>query len=111
MTKLLARFSEWAGLWVAALLWAINTQLGLILPLTDCVTQKHVAAAISLAAVVVTALAGVLSWRMAKTDITGFRSPRTFRFAGALSAMSSLVFVFALSLQMAASMVLTGCER
>jgi hypothetical protein len=111
MTKILARLSEWAGLWVATLLWATNMQLGQILPLTDCVTQRHVSAIVSLMAVLGTALAGVLSWRSSKAEITGFRSPRTFHFAGALSALSSLVFLFALALQMAAAMVLTGCER
>ena len=111
MTKILARLAEWAGLWVATLLWAVNVQLGQILALTDCVTQRHVTAISSVAAVLATAFAGVLSWRSSKAEITGFRSPRTFHFAGALSALSSLVFIFALGLQAAASMVLTGCER
>ena len=111
MMKILARLAEWAGLWVATLLWAINTQLGQILPLTDCVTQRHVSAIICLAMVLATGLAGVLSWRSSWADISGFRSPRTFHFAAALSALSSLVFMFALAMQMAAAMVLTGCER
>jgi hypothetical protein len=111
MSKILARLSEWAGLWVATLLWATNMQLSQILPLTDCVTQRHVSAVVSLLAMLGTAVAGFLSWRSSRADITGFRSPRTIHFAGALSALSSLIFLFALVLQMAAAMVLTGCER
>ncbi|WP_407179049.1 hypothetical protein [Bradyrhizobium sp. STM 3562] len=109
--RILARLWAWAGLWVAALLWAINAMLGLNLSYADCVKQIHASAMISLAALIVTCLAGALSWRSARADITGFSSPRTFRFIGALSALSSLVFGFALILQTIASVVLTGCER
>ena len=111
MKRVLARLAEWAGLWVGTVLWATNIQLGQMLPLTDCVMQRHLLAIISLTAVLGTALAGALSWQSSKTGIIGFRSPSTFHFISALSALASLVFVFALTLQMAASVVLTGCER
>jgi hypothetical protein len=60
---------------------------------------------------VVTLLAALTSWRMARTTPSGFGSPSTLRFNARLSALGALVFAFALALQTMASWVLTGCER
>ena len=105
------RLATWAGLWLAALLWAVNAQLGQILPALDCTQQVHVSALISVAFTLLTLLAGLISWRSARIDQTGSRSPRTRRFDAMLSALCALVFAFALALQTIASLVLTGCER
>jgi hypothetical protein len=56
-------------------------------------------------------LSALVSWRSVRPPPTGFGSPSTLRFAGRMSALSALVFAFALILQAVASMVLTGCER
>ena len=106
----ITRLWAWTGLWVAVLLWAVNMLLGLNLPYDDCVRENHASAFVSLAMLAATGAAAFASWRAARARITGFSSPRNFRFIGALSALSALVFGFALALQMVAGWVLTGCE-
>ncbi|MBV9561443.1 MAG: hypothetical protein JOY90_13490 [Bradyrhizobium sp.] len=86
-------------------------QLGQILPYWDCERQTCLSAAISVAAALGAALGGVVSWRSARSEGHGFGAPGTVHFAAQLSALSSLVFAFALAMQAIASVVLTGCER
>ena len=105
------RLSLWAGLWGAALAWAVNMQLGQILPTFDCTRQAHLSAFISAALAVAALFAGYISLRSSRLAPENFGSPRTLRFDATVSALSSLVFAFALVLQMAASWMLTGCER
>ena len=107
----ITRLWAWTGLWVAVLLWAVNMLLGLNLPYDDCVRESHASAVISLAMLAATAAAAFASWRSAKREITGFSSPRTFRFIATMSTLAALVFAFALAMQMMAGWVLTGCER
>jgi phosphoglycerol transferase MdoB-like AlkP superfamily enzyme len=107
----ITRLWAWTGLWVAALLWAVNMLLGLNLPYDDCVQENHASAIVSLAMLAATGAAAFASWRSARREITGLSSPRTFRFIGAMSALAALVFAFALAMQMVAAWVLTGCER
>jgi hypothetical protein len=106
-----ARLATWAGLLGAALLWAVNMEVGQILPAFDCTQQVHVSGLISAAFTGLALLAALISWRSARTIPTGFGSPRTLRFDAALSALGALVFAFALALQTIASLMLTGCER
>jgi hypothetical protein len=105
------RLRIWAGLWLAALLWAVNMQLGQLLPVVDCTRQFRLSAIISAAFALLALLGGWMSWRSARASLTGFGSPRTLRFDATLSALCALMFVFALLLQTTASLVLTGCER
>jgi hypothetical protein len=105
------RLAVWSGLWAPALLWAVNTQLGQILPYVDCARHFRFSALTSMAATVFTLLAGCVSWRSVRPPPTGFGSPSTLRFVGSLSALSALIFAFALIMQTIASVVLTGCER
>ena len=101
---------NWTGLLVAALGWAINTQLGQILPYLDCQREARFSAAASLIGVAAAGLAGVVSWRSAGWSKTA--APiRTSSFVASLSALAALVFAFALSMQGVASLVLSGCER
>jgi hypothetical protein len=105
------RLTVWSGLWISALLWAANMQLGQILPYVDCAQRIRYSAYVSAAMAVLALAAGYASWRSAHSSPRGFGSPSTIRFAGSLSALSALVFVFALIMQAMASVVLTGCER
>jgi hypothetical protein len=105
------RLATWAGLWVAALLWAVNTQLGEILPVSDCTRAYRISATVSLILTALALLAGWISWRSTRAQPAGFGSPRTLRFAAALSALSALIFAFTLAMQAAAALVLSGCER
>ncbi len=105
------RLSVWAGLWGAALVWAINMEVGQILPTLDCTRRVHASAWISAVCAVIAFIAGAVSWRSARGGFTGFGSPRTLRFDASVSAMAALIFAFALLLQTLAALVLTGCER
>jgi hypothetical protein len=100
----------WAGLWVAPLVWAVNMQLGQILPYVDCNSQLHTSAVVSLIGATIAALSGLASWRSARKS-SAHEFGETASFAGMLSSLAALVFTFALVLQGIASMVLTGCER
>jgi hypothetical protein len=100
----------WAGLLVGSLAWIINTQLGEILPYLDCQQQTRFSAMASFAAVIVAFLAGAVSWQSAgRADKSA--PVATSAFAAALNALSAAVFVFALSMQGIASLMLSGCER
>jgi hypothetical protein len=104
-TKLMA----WAGLIVGGVAWAGNTQLGEILPTADCIGRHHLSAIISFAGAIVVLASGGVSWRLDGRTSAG--DDRTLPFAARLSALAALVFTFALLMQGAASLVLTGCEH
>jgi hypothetical protein len=101
---------NWAGLLVAGMAWAINTQLGQILPYLDCQREARFCSASSLIGAFAAGLACVVSWRSASR--LGTAAPnRTAAFVGLMSAIAGMVFTFALSMQGVASLVLSGCER
>jgi hypothetical protein len=102
--------ANWAGLLVAGLAWAVNTQFGQILPYVDCQREARFSAAVSLVGAVAAALACLVSWRSAARPATA-ATARTAAFVASMSAMAGLVFAFALSMQAVASLVLSGCER
>jgi hypothetical protein len=52
---------------------------------------------------------GALSWRLDSRPSIG--DDRSLPFSSRLSALAALVFTFALLMQGAASLVLSGCER
>jgi hypothetical protein len=104
------------GLVVPPLLWAINTQLGEILPYAECGAPLKWAALTSFPAAVLSLAAGLLSWRLTRHDridpaLQTTVYPASFVFVGGLGALSGTIFAFALLLQGLASLVLTGCER
>ena len=105
------RLTVWLGLWAPALLWAMNMQIGQILPYVDCARRLQYSAYISATCALLALLAAYASWRWVQPLPKGFGSPSTLRFAGRLSALSALLFAFALIMQSIASLVLTGCER
>jgi hypothetical protein len=99
----------WAGLVIGGIAWAANTQLGEILPTIDCIGRHHVSAIISFAGALVVLVSGAVSWRLDSRPSIG--DDHSLPFASRLSALSALVFTFALLMQGAASLVLSGCER
>jgi hypothetical protein len=101
--------TAWAGLIIGGIIWAANTQLGQILPYVDCIGQAHLSAIISFVGALVVLASSALSWRLDGRPSVG--DDRSLPFASRLSALAALVFTFALLLQGAASMVLSGCER
>ncbi|WP_458759615.1 hypothetical protein ACSVBT_02080 [Afipia sp. TerB] len=105
-SKLLFRLQLWAGLWAGSLIWAVNIQLGQILPSIDCRSQSHLSAIASIVCGTIAALTVAASWRSARG-----LSDHTVLFMSGISSLSGAVFTFALIMQALASMVLTGCER
>jgi hypothetical protein len=97
------------GLAGAASLWAINTQLGEILPYPECRLKFPFAMLVSLFALLLTLAAGWTSWRTAR-DASVAR-PSTFVFTARMAAGTACLFAFALMLQGAADLILSGCER
>ena len=101
---------HWSGLLVASVLWAVNTQLGQILPYLDCQRQARYSAILSFLGAAVACLSGAISWR--SIGLAGMSEPRrAFIFVGSMSALAALLFAFALSMQGLAGLVLSGCER
>jgi predicted DNA-binding transcriptional regulator AlpA len=109
--KIPETLSVLAGLLIASTVWAINMQLGQILPYTDCARQSRWSAIISLIGVAVAIFASAISWRWTKQGQIPAPLTATSRFVAWLSALSALIFAFALSMQGIASLVLSGCER
>ena len=110
-SRIRTRLMTWAGLWGGGLAWAVNMQLGQILPLHDCTRQLHISGVISPALAGLALLASVVSFSITRSRQRGFGSPQTLHFDATLSALAALIFAFALFLQIAASWMLTGCER
>jgi uncharacterized membrane protein YqjE len=105
------RLSLIAGLALASAAWAVNTQLGEILPWLDCRHQARYSALASLAGLLLTGVSTIISWRAASRAQDTAPFTATSGFIGATSALSALVFAFAISMQGIASLVLSGCER
>lgn len=112
MSKPLAHLLIWAGLWLAPLIWAVNMQLGQVLPYTDCRRSLHAAAITSFLGAAITSPSGIVSWRCAgRLGADASSRPNTVSFGGGVSALSATIFTFALLMQGIAAMVLSGCEK
>jgi hypothetical protein len=112
LTHLMTRLLMWAGLWFAALIWAVNMQLGQILPYSDCRSQIHASAIASFAGAALAVVSGLTSWQYPRR-IEGDADIRnsTVHFGSVVSALSATLFTFALLMQGVASLVLSGCEK
>ena len=104
------------GLLGAATLWAVNTQLGEVLPYPDCRHETHFAGFGSVVAVIVSIGVGWCSWRAYRTLEHSPERPisdarRTLSLLAGVGAGAALLFLLALVLQAAAGLILTGCER
>jgi hypothetical protein len=92
-----------AGLIASPLAWAINMELSQILPYADCRSRVPFLALTSAAAIGLALAGGFLSWQRPWPGPTG-------RFVSQLGVLTSLVFIFALLLQLVAGAMLMGCE-
>ena len=108
MTRLTPMSRAVVGLIVAPLLWACNTQAGQVLPYADCGAAIRLAAIIPLVSATLAAGGGYVSWTAAAAASGG---ERPTRFVAMLGTLTGFLFAFALALQGAAGLVLTGCER
>jgi hypothetical protein len=106
-------FLRYAGLTIGPLAWAINTQLGQILPYLECSSRLPLLAGTSIALALLSLAAGYLSWRrdLEGPDALPAHGANTASFIAMLSALAGALFAFPLLLQAMSSLVLTGCER
>ncbi len=93
-----------AGLIGGPALWALNMQVGQILPYPDCAAHLRLSAALAAVCALLALGAAGISWRARSLA-------HTQDFVARLGALAGLVFAFALLLQAIAGIVLTGCER
>jgi hypothetical protein len=98
------RIGACTGMIIAPLLWTVNTQLGLILPYTECGSRFRPLLISSIIVILLAVGAAVVSWRSPWPGHTG-------RFWSGVCALLGLLFAFAMLLQAAAAFMLTGCER
>ena len=105
----MTRFVIWASLVATPLVWALNVQLGQLLPYLDCSRHTRLSAIVSAVATVIAVGAGLLA--LQNVSRAGVTAGRTMRFVVNLGGLMSLLFAFALVLQFAAGVVLSGCER
>ncbi|TWB03583.1 hypothetical protein FBZ96_10254 [Bradyrhizobium stylosanthis] len=111
-SRLLTRLSIWAGLWFAAFIWAVNMQLGQILPYTDCGSQLHWSAITSFFGAALAMAAGLVSWLAARNATRDSDAAQGNTDLGrTVGALSASIFTFALLMQGVAAIVLTGCEK
>lgn len=104
------------GLIYAAALWALNTQLGEVLPYPGCRHHLPLAGFGSLATIAASVAVGWWSWRTYRALTRRPEHPvsdvrRTLRFVAGLGAGAALLFLVALTFQALAGFILTGCER
>ncbi|PSO14036.1 hypothetical protein [Bradyrhizobium sp. MOS003] len=110
-SRLFTYLSIWAGLWFAPLVWAVNMQLGQILPYADCRSQLHSSVIISFVGAALTSASGIASWSSPRRVGGEAAEQSNAHFGGIVSALSASVFTFALLMQGVAAVVLTGCEK
>jgi hypothetical protein len=112
MSKTVSNLFASTGVWLAALAWAINMELGQLLPDMECRGQLRLSVIASFAGAALAVIAAIVSWRSAPRPDAEIGEPReTFTFIAMTSALSGLVFSFALGMQGIATLVLSGCER
>jgi hypothetical protein len=102
-------FSGWARIaWllVGPVLLAVSTQASQILPYADCDASFRSGLALSALSAVLTLGAGWMSWHG-----LGATRRSAGQFMVIVGTLATLVFAFALFLQAAAGVVLSGCER
>jgi hypothetical protein len=97
-----------AGLIMAPAVWALNMQLGQVLPYAECGASWRLSATVSSLCIVVACLSGWVSWHATSRQPIGGSA---LHFMARLSASLAGIFAFALLLQAIAGIVLTGCER
>lgn len=97
----------WAGLVIGPAAWAVNMQLGLILPHTECGDGFRYSTLTTLLGAGLATLGAGLSYRA--SSFRGGSGPHGF--LGSAGTLAGLIFAFALLIQTASTLVLTGCER
>ncbi|AVA23678.1 hypothetical protein NXC24_PA00030 (plasmid) [Rhizobium sp. NXC24] len=98
--------AKYGGLIFAPVVWAINTQLGQILPYVDCSHRMHWSLLASSVAVLLALASTVVPQAGSRP-----KEARTGLFIRHLSVLVGLVFAVALVLQGGAAWLLNACEH
>lgn len=102
----MGRRASAAGLLAGPAVWAVNMQASQILPYFDCGASFRSGLVLSAVSAMLTLGAGWVSWR-----VRGTTTKSASHFMATVGALAALVFAFALVLQAAAGLLLSGCER
>lgn len=110
-----AAVSRSAGFVLGPLAWMVNTELGQVLPHSECGGLVPTSALISVAATALALVGAHLSWRVSRTRVAAdpheVEGRASMRFLDQLGALIGLTFAFALALQSAAGFLVSPCER
>jgi len=98
--------ARYGGLILAPLSWAVNTQLGQILPYSDC-SEKMPSTELASAAAILLAIGSASFSRVGRASMKA----RTALFLSELSFLTGLIFAFALILQGVGSWLIDACQR
>lgn len=108
------RFSTWAGLAIGPAAAFLQQQVGsALVPWTCAQSSGWPAVALGIVLAVATAVAGLVSWRVRRSE-TGHGltpGPGNRRFIAGLSAGAAAFFILVILAQALAGVFLTGCER
>ena len=91
-------YAPYAGLVVGPALWALNTQLGLMLSYVECGGRLPASLLLSALLAAASLAAGIVSGRQGG-------------FLASVSGLMGALFAFTLLLQAASGALLSGCER
>lgn len=98
----------WAGLVAGPLAWAVNVQLGQVLPYPECGAGIRFGIPLSALAMLLSLGGAALSWR-----VSGLRrhGAGMLGFLGSLGALMGPLVAFALLLQLLAGLLVPPCAR
>jgi hypothetical protein len=95
-----------AGMLTGPAAWAVSTQLGPILPYTECALAWPVSGMLAIGLALLSLVAGFWPWWRTSSD-----SPAGTVFVVGLGRLMGLLFGFALVLQAASSFLLDPCAH
>ncbi len=105
-----------AGLFIGAFAWGMSTVIGAAYADYSCALRIAITGMLAAAALVLTLIGGLLSWRSSRLlqaiNVSPAMPARNARiFFARIGIMAAAVFGLAIVFQLAASGVFSGCER
>ncbi|WP_426954387.1 hypothetical protein [Muricoccus radiodurans] len=98
----------WTGFVIGPLLWAVNTQLGQVLPYAECGGPWPASAILSAVGVLLSLGGAAMSWR-----VSGLRQGGSgcTGFMASVGALVGVLTAFALLLQSLSGLLVSPCAR
>jgi hypothetical protein len=105
-----------AGLFIGGIAWTVSTVIGPAYADYSCALRLTITGMIAAAALLLTLVGGLLSWRSTRflqaINVSPAMPARHARiFLAQVSMMAAAVFGLAILFQLAASGIFSGCER